>query len=1028
MAKSQKRVATALVLVALLLLSVCMFSACGSKDYTVTFMIEGKSEVVSVVDGKVTPPEDPTKDGYIFRGWYTDEAFTSPFDANAEIKENMTVYAYFVPVSVNVHVNGEDKGEMQMKNYDTFTKGYQDDALSQNLTFDGWYIDAGYTTKYTTQDVDDLYARYMAEVVFDNGYETVYTTLVQPDTVMKKPSAENIVKYYMDSEDLSYVTADGNAFSFSTKITTNITLTVLWKTPGLAYEKISGSNYAVIGISNDYTDEMANWPVLSILSENVTIDSDGTKGTVVSLVNSGVTNKTRSFGYTSPYKVIFNKGIQYISKFNSIENMEEVVLPSSLVILEESFWNCTNLKSLTIPDGVEVIIDCFWKSFHTGIHDSYRGSLNYDFEIAIPDSVTNLVLAPTNLSFGENSPYFYEDHRLYKQDGSDKILVSDYHSNVANGTLTIPEGVTGIWVGAIEIGDGVEQNGPGYKYLYLPSTLTKIVYNADVNDDKYTSFYTGSLLTDIDRVKAPDESSNPRSYSIVRQLGAITYVMFNTTSYPFDDYYYYFNDSKTAFNALTEEKLVFVGAVTEGDITITVKSTNTMGDGTVSPYTYTVATGTELVEENFLKQIGVTSEALGINIKVTSITQFAQKYTFGVKNANQYIDITYEYDVTGFTYTENADGTLTVTGFDEATAQNLGTKENPGPYLVVIPNMLNGKEIVAIADGAFKNVQKLSRIYISSSVKKIGYEAFAYTENLEYVNIAPGGLEEIGQYAFYNAGAIYDSASGKYVVNPNLPNLKVNWNDSKGTPSIEIYIPLGNLKTDLVGENGDYWCAIGEYAFCTPAIACFQPVAGEENRLAPIGSAMADDYSSAWLEEYEGLKPGMFFWKRDMSGGYLGIYRYVSNTTVIKPEKSDGSGEYEVAVYDVQYVATAAGYKKEALYLGYTMRKYTQYWDSTNAFYAGWCGYVMRYEVMEGSVYYNANVWLGVVSKVHTNAFTHMGDSILTYYYADQDEWLTEETIATQDPSVFEEGWWCGNRNEENTFMEEMRSSDPLFT
>ena len=146
MAKSQKRVITALALVMLLLLSVCAFSACGSKDYTVTFMIEDKSEVVSVVDGKVTLPEDPTKDGYIFRGWFTDESFSTAFDANAEITEDMTVYAYFVSITVNVHVNGEDKGEQPTINYETFTKTYKDDALSKNLSFDGWYIDAGYTT------------------------------------------------------------------------------------------------------------------------------------------------------------------------------------------------------------------------------------------------------------------------------------------------------------------------------------------------------------------------------------------------------------------------------------------------------------------------------------------------------------------------------------------------------------------------------------------------------------------------------------------------------------------------------------------------------------------------------------------------------------------------------------------------------------------------------------------------------------------------------------------------------------------
>lgn len=66
-----------------------------------------------------------------------------------------------------------------MKDYDDFTRNYQEEAMAQGLTFDGRYIGAGCITRYTTQDVDDLYGRYMAEVISDNGYEIVYSVLVQ---------------------------------------------------------------------------------------------------------------------------------------------------------------------------------------------------------------------------------------------------------------------------------------------------------------------------------------------------------------------------------------------------------------------------------------------------------------------------------------------------------------------------------------------------------------------------------------------------------------------------------------------------------------------------------------------------------------------------------------------------------------------------------------------------------------------------------------------------------------------------------
>ena len=1011
---------------AVLLLCLCVgiLAACnGKKGGSVTFIADGKEQVVDISgDGSVTAPT-VSKEYYNFMGWYTDENYETRYDEKAA-KDGDKVYAYFVSIKLNLHLNGANEGEKELKDLTTLTAQYEKAAQDKSLTFDGWYVDAGYTTKYTTQDADDLYGREMVQVTFDNGYETVYTELVQVNTAMAKPKAETVKKYYMDEEDISFVTETGADFDFTKEIVTNTTIKVLWKTPGLVYSNISGSNYQLLGISRNMDlDDIRAFPVISILSKNVTVDDQGTKGNIV--VVNGTASGAYGINITNAYKIIINEGVKYLNSFNGMTQLEEVELPSSLKIIEESFWSLTSLKSLTIPNGVEVIIDCFWKQYNNNQHNLYRGETNYDFDIVIPASVKDLALVPYNVSFAQGSPYVKENNRIYKIVGNEKILVSDYHSNVVDGTLTVPDGVTAIQVGALEVGC---VNDVGYDYLSIPSSVTKVVYHEDIQDDAYKAFYTGKLLTDVDKVTAPDASADPRSYAIVRSLDKVQYVMFDATAYPFESTYALVG-AKDGNKAYTNfDNVVFVGEVSEGDITVTVISENTMGNGSVVKYSYAVAVGTELTQENVLTEAGITSAALGMDIKITAITQFGKSYVFGEKNANQYIDVKYEYSATGFTYEENADGTLTVTGLDETTAQNLGTEENPGPYLVIVPNSLNGKTIVAIKDGAFKNNQKLARIYISNSVKKIGAEAFKNTSNLEYVNIAAGGLEEIGKSAFEYAGAVL--SEGEYVINPNLTTtIQAHYNDHTGTKSMIIYVPLANLKKDLVDANGNYWSAIGEYAFRTPAIVGFQPVDGEDTRTALVTTAMDENYNMT-SSELEGLEPGMFFWKKTSYGAYLGIYRYVSKTTEVKPEKSDGSGEYEVTVYDVQYIATAGGYSNNSdpLYLGYTMRKYTQYWDSSNAMYATMCGYVYRYEVMEGSIYFlKLNRWLGVVSKVHTNAFTDMsGESV--NLYSDQDNWLTEEQVKTQDAAIFEEGWWEGRANSENDFLKTLVVSDPLFT
>ncbi len=61
----------------------------------VTFNSMGGSAVDSqtAVGGVVTQPAEPTKDGYTFSGWYTDEACTTPFDFSTPVSEPITLYA-----------------------------------------------------------------------------------------------------------------------------------------------------------------------------------------------------------------------------------------------------------------------------------------------------------------------------------------------------------------------------------------------------------------------------------------------------------------------------------------------------------------------------------------------------------------------------------------------------------------------------------------------------------------------------------------------------------------------------------------------------------------------------------------------------------------------------------------------------------------------------------------------------------------------------------------------------------------------
>ena len=68
----------------------------SSQTYTAQFDTNGGSAVDKVKtdkNGKIERPADPTKEGYIFVGWYSDSKLTKPFDFSAELTANSTLYA-----------------------------------------------------------------------------------------------------------------------------------------------------------------------------------------------------------------------------------------------------------------------------------------------------------------------------------------------------------------------------------------------------------------------------------------------------------------------------------------------------------------------------------------------------------------------------------------------------------------------------------------------------------------------------------------------------------------------------------------------------------------------------------------------------------------------------------------------------------------------------------------------------------------------------------------------------------------------
>lgn len=1000
MAKTKKKAVLLVVCLMLAVLCAGVLAACNNTEtYTVTFMVRengttGDWQQYTTVetndDGSVTLPAEPTVDGYTFRDWYTDVACSADnvFDETS-VSGDITVYALMAEANVTLNVTDGSGTSTQVAGtlsaLSETTEKQEAAAAEENLTFDGWYTDAAFTQKYTDgMDATALYGRYMAQITYDNGYETLYSELVTPGTLTSAPDArvDDFVKRYMDDEDISYNDSEGNAIDFTADtFDENEVVTVLWKTPGLEYEVIEGNSYRVSRIAREGD---TSYPAVSVLSKNVTIEGKPDCNVVAVDAAVGLDR------YDQAEVFIFNEGIEsirgfYAASYGGPSAMKEVRLPSTLKVLEDSFnMPSTAISELVLPEGLEVIIDCFWSDMLATTNPDRENGLN--ISITVPSTVTNMAVVPKNLDLSQNDHFEYDDDgRLYYVAGDSKILCSEYQSNVTDdGRLVVEEGVTGVQVYLLST--------LNYDYLDLPSTFCEVGYN---NAAENYPAYTGDLLTPQAVINDPEavpvEGASRYSYAIVSNLDEITYVTIaRTGDLPVSDYAFV-STSGVPHNGSEfkdDVKVVLIGDVTPGEaveirLTVSYSRDNEVTTSVLDSY----KSGDTLTVAAILEAAGVSEEDYTVIVR-----NVGEVYKGGTITSDMYITVECYAKAGGFTYTVNADGeTATVTGFNSTTAEQL----TDGTYRVTI-DIIDGYIVTAIADGAFKNVGGVSEVYIANTVTKIGVEAFMNTGNLRLVDIAPGGLSVIGESAFENAGCV--QADGNWTVNT-----------TGGVDKLTMILPLADL-TD-----------IQPYAFKTKAIEKFTAVSGEESR----------NIMQLLMTNTE-LTEGMFMFASAGSGTNRAIVKYTGINETKTMQNSSGA-DTEITVRGAQLVAIAGGAAysnaSSGLALGFSYR----YFDSQMGLYAPLLATnVFEYEIMEGSVYYGDSklqLYIGMVSKVHENAFTDIEDEApsINYYNCSYDQHMTIEQIQTQDSEIFEEGWFEGRDNSENTFMADAKAQSSKY-
>lgn len=142
-----------------------------APTYDVSFDSNGGTEIETqsiISQGKVTEPTPPTKDGYTFAGWFTDDdTFQEEWTfASDTVSEAFTLHAKWTENEYTITYN-LDGGTNNASNPATF--GITDlditllDATKDSHTFGGWYTEDTYenlVTSITTIGNVTLYAKF----------------------------------------------------------------------------------------------------------------------------------------------------------------------------------------------------------------------------------------------------------------------------------------------------------------------------------------------------------------------------------------------------------------------------------------------------------------------------------------------------------------------------------------------------------------------------------------------------------------------------------------------------------------------------------------------------------------------------------------------------------------------------------------------------------------------------------------------------------------------------------------------------
>ena len=515
MKSTKKQIIVGFAILTMALVLSCAFVACNKidttdapkKEFTITFDTQGGSEVkpITIAEGAtITLPNNPTKEGSVFDGWYLDSLYAQAFDITKRIDSNMVLYAKWrilddgqsIIASDYFDINGlvltmnkknyipstEDVFDLQNKfstsigsSWRAFTSPNCDQPTE--LTTRTANVSAGWNNIYVMVENLTTYENKIYRLKIYKYPTIVYKEL--EDGFWEIQSVSDCADVLFPDDKIDNITSIGErAFSSCPSLRTLPNLPKLTYIGPSAFANCKRLTSITIPDSVTSIGSSAFSGCSSL--ESITIPFVGAK--------AGVTSSDTyqyPFGYifgTSSYDGGVATEQYYYGSSTSSTTSTTYYIPSSLKsvtvtggnILYGAFYNCTGLTSVTIGDSV-TSIDSWAFEGCTGLTTvnwnatacTYAGSSDYP----IFKGCSNLA----TVNIGDNVKII-PSYAFYNCTGLTSVTIPDSVTSIGHYAFRGCTGLTSVTIGnsVTSIGDEAFTFCNGLTSITIPDSVTSI--------------------------------------------------------------------------------------------------------------------------------------------------------------------------------------------------------------------------------------------------------------------------------------------------------------------------------------------------------------------------------------------------------------------------------------------------------------------------------------------------------------------------------------------------------------------------